>query len=406
MRTVVICGPQASSGVERCADLIRDNGGMPIIIPTLSGFDAVAGSDIHIIFRKQTMDISGYVTRSNVQTGIIYANSQAAETLTAGDLEKIPEASLLYLSPVETVSGWIRKTLSDGADEDDFSWDFGAESPVPPEKPKRRVRIACYSPLGGVGKTTASVILGKLAQESGQSVCIIESDNDNAGVLQALGSQPVTDGLGCFLEEEWEQADLFENRIKDCLQTAHEISVVPIGSDTLGIKCGQDNIGNLFEWANRQHYNVIIYDLPPQLSELSVYKTLQEVDIIILVGEPTTKAEEKLMRFVTRAQNLQGLQDINSKLRLVINKYIPNAGITDLEIAGTVGIPLIGTIAVDPEAYYKMINNRRIIIPKDSPWRDVWGALSPYVEDPSCVPKPAESKAAKGGFWKKLLGIR
>lgn len=405
MRTVVICGPQTSSGVERCADLVRDNGGTAIIVPTLSDFGAVPGSDVHIIFRKQTMDLSGYTVKSNVQVGIIYANSQVAETLIAGDLEKIPGADSLYLSPVETVSGWIRKTLSGGIGEDDFSWDFGAESPSPPEKPKRRIRIACYSPLGGIGKTTASVMIGKLAQESGQSVCIIESDNDNAGVLQALGSQPVTDGLGCFLSEEWEQADLFESRVKECLQVAHGISVLPIGSDTLGMKNDKSNIGNLYEWANRQPYNVIIYDLPPQLSDLSVYTTLQEVDVIILIGEPTTKAEEKLIRFVTRAQNLQGLQDINSKLRLVINKYIPNAGITDTEIAETVGIPLIGTIAVDPEAYYKIINDRRIIISKDSAWHDVWGALSPYVEDPSCTPKPIESKS-KGGFWKKLLGLK
>lgn len=406
MKTVVICGPQASSGVERCADLVRDNGGTPIIVPTLSGFEVIPSADVHIIFRKQAMDLSGYVIKSNTQIGIIYANSQAAGTLVAGDLEKIPGADSLYLSPVETVSGWIRKTLSGGADEDDFSWDFGSEVPSSPEKPKRRIRIACYSPLGGVGKTTASVMIGKLAQDSGQSVCIIESDNDNAGVLQALGSQPVSDGLGCFLEEEWEQADVFENRIKECLQTAHGISVVPIGSDTLGMKCDQNNIGNLYEWANRQPYSVVIYDLPPQLSELSVYKTLQEVDIIILIGEPTTKAEEKLIRFVTRAQGLQGLKDIESKLRLLINKYISNAGITDAEIAETVGIPLIGTIPVDPEGYYKMINNRKITILKDSPWHDVWGALSPYVEDPSIVTKPVKTKVAKGGFWKKLLGIK
>ena len=350
------------------------------------------------------MDLSNYASKAGTQVAIIYANSQIAEKLGTDDNLVISGANTLYLSPVENVSGWIRKTLGGEMDDDDFSWGFSDEPAQIANsiKPKRRIRIACYSPLGGVGKTTASVMLGKLAQEAGHSVCIIESDNDNAGVLQALGAQSVTEGLGSLLEEEWEQYSLFENRAASLIQVINGIAVVPIGSDSLGLKCDQNNIGNLYEWVNKQSYNVVIYDLPPQLNELSVYKTLQEVDIVILVGEPTTKAEEKLLRFVSRAQGLQGLKDINSKLRLIINKYVATAGITDTEIAETVGIPLLGTIPVDPEHYYRMINDRKLSIPSNSPWRSTWGVIYPEdsAQTQSSIPKK------KGGFFKSFLGLK
>ncbi|KLU61690.1 CobQ/CobB/MinD/ParA nucleotide binding domain protein [Peptococcaceae bacterium CEB3] len=409
MKTVVICGPQTSSGVERVAELVRENGGNPIIVPMLSGFSAVPSAEVHIIFRKQALDLSGY-TPGQAQVGIIYANNQVCDTLGASDLEKIAEANLLYLAPAENVSGWIRRTLDGDHADDEFAWNFVESedsnvSLVPVVKPKTRLKIACYSPLGGIGKTTASVMIGKLAQESGHSVCIVESDNDNAGVLQALGAPPVTEGLGSILDEEWEQYDLFRERVQGYLQKVDDIAVLPIGADTLGMKCDEDNIANLYSWVNSQAYDTVIYDLPPQLSELSVYKTLQEVDTIILIGEPTIKAEEKLMRFITRTQNLQGLKDVAGKLKLIINKYVPTAGVKDVEIAETTGIPLIATVPADPEGYYRMINDRKLNIP--AAWRDVWEILSPL--DWGAKGSKAFNQAKrvkKNGFWKSLLGIK
>lgn len=406
MKTVVICGPHNSSGVEHVAELVREYGGNPIMVPLISGFEAVPGAEIHIIFRKQNMDLSSYEAGS-AQVGVIYANNQACDSLGGSDLEKIPGANLLYLSPAENVSGWIRRTLGGDNLEDDFSWNFSTESGNEPNlpvmiKPKHRLKIACYSPLGGIGKTTTSVIIGKLAQESGHSVCIVESDNDNAGVLQALGTSSVTEGLGSILAEEWEQSDLFAAKTKKYLQVVEGIAVLPMGADTLEINCTQDNIKNLYEWVDQQGYDVVIYDLPPQLADISVYHALQEVDIVILLGEPTIKAEENLIRFVAKAQNLQGLKDIAAKLKLIVNKYVPTSGVKDIEISEATGISLIATIPANPEAYYKMINNRKLDIPSDSPWRDAWNALNPVPGGVQQTPK----KAKKKSFWKGILGIK
>jgi Flp pilus assembly CpaE family ATPase len=174
--------------------------------------------------------------------------------------------------------------------------------------------------VGGTGKSTlAETLAWMLAHEGQARVLLLSLGNPPAAVSHfKLSRWP---HVGLFLEGE-ESFERVVQRLPASGDTALSVAIAP-GDLALYDKIGgrmPDAHGAVMRVveAARAHFDLIITDLPPDLSGWAVHPLLA-ADDIVLVSRPTVAGQAGMVQATTLVQSLG--RGVACRLHLVLNDY-------------------------------------------------------------------------------------
>lgn len=270
--------------------------------------------------------------------------------------------------------------------------------------PARGLSLATYSSGGGVGKTTTAVYLATMASRHRVDTGLVELDENRSGMLTYWEKTTRNGGLDSVKPGDWSDAQRLAATLGTMVvPVAPRLSALAIEGTSEGLQYHSDqaaaDLHNLYTWAQHR-WGLTIYDLPATIRDPGVYHTLQSVDRILFVIEPTAIMYESSLRYLNIIQSLGAVgQDIIEKTGLVVNK-VPKSRQARLEprvLADSLGLPLWGHIAEQTQRYMAGINHHRITITPE--WEKLWSTLALPMGDNA--PPPHETPRRRSFFRRK-----
>lgn len=255
-----------------------------------------------------------------------------------------------------------------------------AEESLPLPGGDHGLQVAIYSSGGGVGKTTTSVYLAAIAAQQRQMTGLIEMDEDRRGILTYYDVKAHSGGLDSVTPAEWEDPVRLGQRLA-ALQVPvnHRLRVLPMIGTLTGLQYqtheGQSDLTHLFAWARHQ-YGLTIYDLPARIRDFGTLATLQAVDKIALVVEPTEIMLDSSRGYLQMIAQLgeEGRAMI-AKIGLVVNR-VPKSRKARYEpelLAEALDLPLWGIIPMEPDRYMAGINQHQVA--PDKAWEHLYETM-------------------------------
>lgn len=195
---------------------------------------------------------------------------------------------------------------------------------------------------GGTGKTTTAAAIAQAAAEDGKKVLCI--DMDPQGNL--------TEFTGAQMDHSGAYELLSGSDAKECIQSTEQgIDVIAGRSDLQNIKTTPGSASRLSDAIKplKRHYDLIIIDSPPQMSELT-FNALMAANGLIIPLEADRSSLQGLYQIIDIADQIR---EHNKKLKIIgciltrydsrskINRYIHDA-IADAGAEN--GAPLIAEI--------------------------------------------------------------
>lgn len=270
--------------------------------------------------------------------------------------------------------------------------------------------VAVASAAGGVGKTTTTSLLARLAAEKGLNVAVVEGDEDKSGILRLFGQHPATAGLDTIPPVLWDDPQALRHDVEQCAvrlpQRQGSITVYPMVGTPQGLK-----LPNLDVWpALLTHllgqYDLVLCDLPPRIRDVIVFATLQMADRAVLVYEPT---EVNLDNYIKHVQISRDLELDTRAFRLLLNRTSDMGLAPELFEKCVEGVDLLGTVPEDGAAHRAYVNTGRLQFGPGSPWRTIYARLmgdpEPDEADPGSAPRHATARTPKSPLWKRVLGL-
>lgn len=321
-----------------------------------------------------------------------------------------------------TVLDWLQSTALVPADPwtwedpDDrpptFTWEDEADAaPVIPSLPRAAPRsspaaqglsLAVYSSGGGVGKTTTAVYLATIASRRRLPTGIVELDENRSGLLTYWDRKAPHGGLDSVKPGDWSDPGRLAARLATmAIGVAPRLMALSIVGTSEGLQYHPEDaardLGHLYAWARHQ-WAVTFYDLPATVRDEGVYHTLQAVDRVLFVLEPTEIMLESSLRYLRIIEGLGPVgHDMIRKMGLVVNKVPKSrqARLDPLLLAETLALPLWGQIPENTVRYMAGINQHKIGVTPD--WEKLWAALALPVGDAALAVK-ASDPARRGGW--------
>lgn len=254
------------------------------------------------------------------------------------------------------------------------------EDPVPLPGGDHGLQVAVYSSGGGVGKTTTSVYLAAIAAGHRQMTGLIEMDEDRRGILTYYDVKAHSGGLDTIAASEWEDPARLGQRLA-ALQVAvnSRLRVLPMIGTLTGMQYQtHDNVSelnHLFAWARHQ-YGLTIYDMPARIRDFGTLTTLQAVDKIALVVEPTEIMLDSSRGYLQMIAQLgEEGRAIIAKIGLVVNR-VPKSRKARYEpelMAEALDVPLWGIIPMEPDRYMAGINQHHVA--PDKAWEHLYHTM-------------------------------
>ena len=249
-----------------------------------------------------------------------------------------------------------------------------------PSSATRGMTLAVYSSGGGVGKTTTAVYLATIASRHRIDTGLIELDENRSGMLTYWDRTVRHGGLDSVKPGDWSDPQRLAATLSQMVvPVAPHLAALAIEGTPEGLQYhreqAESDLNHLYTWAQRR-WGLTIYDLPATIRDYSVLHTLQTVDAILFVIEPTAIMYESSLRYLNIIQSLGSMgQDIIRKTGLVVNK-IPKSRQARLDpavLGDTLGLPLWGQISEQTQRYMAGINHHRIT--PTAEWDKLWTAL-------------------------------
>ncbi|MGQ9700597.1 MAG: ATP-binding protein [Candidatus Bipolaricaulaceae bacterium] len=203
---------------------------------------------------------------------------------------------------------------------------------------------------GGTGKTTVAALLVEILREDGPVLAVDADPNRNLG--EALGLK-VSRTIGQMRDELLEHImDLPPGISKDQLLEAglHGCLVEDRGVDLLTMGHGEGPrcycmVNHVLRRALdvlRRNYRYVVVDNEAGMEHLS-RRTTQDVDVLLLVAEPTPVS----LRAASRVKEIAEALELRiGKMALVLNRVKEEI---DLSQAERISVPLAGCIPMDPK---------------------------------------------------------
>ena len=223
-------------------------------------------------------------------------------------------------------------------------------------EPKADV-ISFFSTKGGVGRTTLAVNLAVSLASKGKKVLLIDASLQFGDVAITL-NQPA------------------KRTIYNLVESGEEVTLGAIEKNIIKHECGLDLLLAPKEPAFAEAvksdlilkivesvqtvYNYVIFDLPPSITEKEL-AILDRSNMVFLVAtlEISSLKNTKIC--------LKTFSDINfdlSKIKLILNKDIPNVGFGKEDLESGLSIPVYATVPMESEIAQRSLNHGEAFVLK------------------------------------------
>lgn len=223
-------------------------------------------------------------------------------------------------------------------------------------EPKAEV-LSFFSTKGGVGRTTLAVNLAVSLASKGKKVLLIDASLQFGDVAITL-NQPA------------------KKTIYQLVETGEEITLAAVEKNIIKHECGLDLLlapkePAFAEAVKSEHilkiveavqtvYNYIIFDLPPSITEKEL-AILDRSSMVFLVAtlEISSLKNTKIC--------LKTFSDIHfdlTKIKLILNKDIPNVGFGREDLEAGLAIPVYATVPMESEIAQRSLNHGEAFVLK------------------------------------------
>lgn len=216
--------------------------------------------------------------------------------------------------------------------------------------------ISFFSTKGGVGRTTLAVNLAVNLANRGKQVLLIDASLQFGDVAITL-NQPVKRSIFNVVgAEEINITEIEKNIVKH--ESGLDLILAP-KEPAMAEAIKSEHLVKIIEEA-KGSYHYIIFDLPPSITEKEL-TILDKSDLVLLVAtlEISSLKNTKIC--------LKTFADINfdvSKIKLILNKEIPNVGIGKQDLEAGLSIPVYATVPMESEIAQRSLNHGEAFVAK------------------------------------------
>lgn len=216
--------------------------------------------------------------------------------------------------------------------------------------------VTFFSTKGGVGRTTLAVNLAVNLASRGKQVLLVDASLQFGDVAITL-NQPVKRSISNLIEaEEITIGEIEKNLVKH--ESGLDLLLAP-KEPAMAEAIKSEHLISIIEHA-RHSYHYIVFDLPPSITEKEL-TILDKSDLVLLVAtlEISSLKNTKLC--------LKTFSDINfdmAKIKLILNKEIPNVGIGKADLEAGLSIPVYATVPMESEIAQRSLNHGEAFVAK------------------------------------------
>lgn len=217
--------------------------------------------------------------------------------------------------------------------------------------------LSFFSTKGGVGRTTLAVNLAVNLASRGKKVLLIDASLQFGDVAITL-NQPAKRTIHNVVEanEEINLSLVEKNIIRH--ESGLELLLAP-KEPAFAEAIKSEHLLKIID-AVRSVYQYIIFDLPPNITEKEL-AILDRSDLVLLVAtlEISSLKNTKIC--------LKTFTDISfdmSKIKLILNKEIPNVGIGKQDLEAGLAIPVYATVPMESEIAQRSLNQGEAFVLK------------------------------------------
>jgi pilus assembly protein CpaE len=265
--------------------------------------------------------------------------------------------------------------------------------------------VACFSPKGGVGKTTAAVNLAlALADRGARQVCLVDLDlafGDVAITLQRFPSHSIEHAIG--------SEDVLDFHLLEPILTRHEDSLMVLAAPST--PDARDRITpTLVARTLRvlaENFDFVVIDTAPAFDELTL-TALDEVDECVMVA---TLDVPTLKNVKVALETMDALGIAQGHRHLLLNRADDEVGIGAEKVEAILGLRIAAQVATSVEIAAATNAGRPIVAAKpDHASSTEFQQLASRLSGTPAAPTPASTMKAttpqnpreeRGGFFRR-----
>ncbi|WZH52847.1 MAG: AAA family ATPase [Nocardioides alkalitolerans] len=265
--------------------------------------------------------------------------------------------------------------------------------------------VACFSPKGGVGKTTAAVNLAlALADRGARQVCLVDLDlafGDVAITLQLFPSHSIEHAIG--------SEDVLDFHLLEPILTRHEDSLMVLAAPST--PDARDRITpTLVARTLRvlaENFDFVVIDTAPAFDELTL-TALDEVDECVMVA---TLDVPTLKNVKVALETMDALGIAQGHRHLLLNRADDEVGIGAEKVEAILGLRIAAQVATSVEIAAATNAGRPIVAAKpDHASSTEFQQLASRLSGTPAAPTPASTMKAttpqnpreeRGGFFRR-----
>lgn len=235
-------------------------------------------------------------------------------------------------------------------------------------------RTIALAGKGGTGKTTISALIIRQLKKRGKSPILAVDADPAANLPESLGLQ-VKETVGSVQAEFHKsimsippgmpKSAYLELRLNQILVESEGLDLLVMGRpEGPGCYCASNDILRNFLDMLSDNYDYIVIDNEAGMEHLS-RRTTRDVDVLLIVSDPTVKGIRTARKIVELARELE--LPIGKKYMIIDRADWPLNGTLEGEMAST-GVDLLGVVPYDVNVVDFDLKRRSLLdLPDDSP---------------------------------------